>query len=122
MDHLFSLLLIVELIGTFFIFTLSLVFEDVAKSTILFVLQIASLIIAITEITINFIHQRTISGRKLKILREIVSNYAKNQLAMDILNLFILIVSMSTSHSIFDYFRILSFSKFPQIMDRLEKL
>lgn len=105
-----------------FVYTLALAFEEVSESTTLFVFQTVSITVSLLEMTINFIHQKTVSGRKVKSLREIIKHYTHNHLFIDSVNIAALILSMSTKIAIFGFFRLIIISKFPQILERLEKL
>jgi hypothetical protein len=69
--------------------------------------------------TINFIHKKTVSGRKIRTLREIIIYYSKNNLLTDSVNIVALILSMATRLTFFSYFRLIIISKFPQILERL---
>lgn len=64
---------------------------------------------------INFIHQKTVSGRKLKKLRDISINYLHTNFSVDIINIIALILSLSTGLFIFNYFRLIVAVKISQV-------
>jgi hypothetical protein len=66
--------------------------------------------------TINFIHKKTVSGRKVDTLREIMKYYAKKDLFTDSVNLLALIFSITTKLPIFGFFRLIIITKVPQIL------
>ncbi len=65
---------------------------------------------------INFVHKKTVSGRKIRTLREIVKHYANNSLCIDAVNILGLVLATATGITIFRYCRLIAVSKFSQMM------
>ena len=102
--------------SSLFIYTLALVFQEVSNSAGLFAIQIVSIAVALLEMSINFIHKKTVSGRKVRTLREIVKHYARNTLFIDAVNILALIISASTGIALLRFCRLIVVSKFPQML------
>jgi hypothetical protein len=66
--------------------------------------------------TINLIHQKTVSGRKVKNLREIINFYLKHGFHIDSVNILAVIVSIATKLYVFNFLRLVIIWKFPQIL------
>jgi hypothetical protein len=94
----------------------------VADGNVLVVVQALAMAIACIEIALNLTHKKTLSGRKLSTLREIVRQYAGGQLWVDVVNLCALSLAMATGIFAFSCLRLVAVSKVGQVMEKLERL
>jgi len=68
-DQIFSVIYIFDVMASLFMYTLALVFPEVAEQTQLLVFQIFSLTVLIGEMIVNFLQMKIVYGRKIATLR-----------------------------------------------------
>lgn len=70
----------------------------------------------------NCITIKTSGGKKLTTYADILNYYAKNNLFVDFISFFILLIDCTTSLSAMIYLRLFIISKLPQCLEKMEKL
>lgn len=122
-DSLLNLLSVIQIITLLVIYTISIVFEDlITNNASLSTLQMGSLLFYLIEIILNLISIKSEAGKKIVIIKEIISHYFSKSFMIDIISFFILLLDISTSYPIISVFRLFIIFKLPQCLHKIEKL
>lgn len=86
------------------------------------VIEVISLLFYLTEMVYNALTIKSYAGRKLKTFEEILTHYFQTNLLVDLLNIIILVVDVSSTWTFMNYARLFILTKLPQCLDKIEKL
>jgi hypothetical protein len=98
------------------------VFPEVEEANFISTVQLFSLAFYLFEMVYNCITIKTSGGKKLTTYADILNYYAKNNLFVDFISFFILLIDCTTSLSAMIYLRLFIISKLPQCLEKMEKL
>ena len=114
-----GLLNILTVVFIFVIASISMVFNELKHAEGIRNIEIVSLLFFIFEVLYNSVTVRSTSGKKLRTLEAILSNYLETHLIVDLLNILVLFLNLTFEAEVLIFFRLFIGAKFPQCMDRL---
>lgn len=116
LDNLIGLLSVLQVVFLVVMYSMALVFDHLKDVPLVHGVQLFSLGFYLFELSYNCITVKSRGGRRLLHLEEILSHYFHGSLAVDLFNLFVLVVDLSAEWEAMPYIRLLIISKLPQCL------
>lgn len=116
------MLSVLQIVILSFIYTLSLVFEQVNKTSIVQGFQSFSFAFYMIQIVMNFVTVKFEEGKKLSTFREIWRFYLKDNFLIDFISLIVLLLDLFFDLQVTIYLRLFIIVKLSQGLEKIEKL